>query len=307
MVHFLDYSGGADPDTIDADDGRRNRAAEATISSNAEANMDDAQTGQVTRSAADVYDEFFLPALFAQWAGPVADAAAIGAGHRVLDVACGTGVLACEAEQRVAPGGAVVGLDRNDGMLTVARRKSATIDWQVGMAEALPFTDGGFDAVVSQFALMFFEDRTAALKEMWRVLKPDGRLAVAVWDTVENAPGYTGMVAILQDLFGDAAADALRAPYTLGDTKTLKSVFDEAGIDGIDGIGIATRDGVAQFPSIASWVHTDVKGWTLADMIDDAQYATLLAAAEERLQDFVVDGAAVRFSHPAHIVTATKA
>ena len=265
--------------------------------------MDDAQTGQVTRSAADVYDEFFLPALFAQWAGPVADAAAIGAGHRVLDVACGTGVLACEAEKRVAPDGTVVGLDRNDGMLTVARRKSEAIDWHAGMAEALPFPDAGFDAVVSQFALMFFEDRAAALKEMWRVLRPGGRLAVAVWDKVDHAPGYAAMVDLLQGLFGDAAADALRAPYCLGDPESIRALFADAGIAGAE---VGTQDGVAAFPSIASWVHTDVKGWTLADMIDDAQYATLVETAESRLQDFVIGDGSVRFAHPAHIVTAAK-
>jgi ubiquinone/menaquinone biosynthesis C-methylase UbiE len=86
--------------------------------------MDRSQRGQVTRSAADVYDEFFVPALFAPWPGPVSDAAGLAPGQAVLDVACGTGVLAREAARRVQPGGSVIGLDRNDGMLAVARRKA---------------------------------------------------------------------------------------------------------------------------------------------------------------------------------------
>jgi ubiquinone/menaquinone biosynthesis C-methylase UbiE len=98
----------------------------------------------------------------------------------VLDVACGTGVVAREAARRVGPAGAVAGLDRNEGMLAVARRMAPGIAWRHGLAEALPFPDGAFDAVICQFGLMFFEDRGKALGEMWRALRPGGRLAVAV-------------------------------------------------------------------------------------------------------------------------------
>jgi ubiquinone/menaquinone biosynthesis C-methylase UbiE len=150
--------------------------------------MEEQSTGQVTRSAAEIYEEFFVPALFREWAPRVAAAAHLAAGDTVLDVACGTGVLAREAAQRVAPRGAVTGLDRNEGMLAVARRAAPAVDWRVGRAESLPFADGAFAAVVSQFGLMFFEDRVAALKEMWRVLRPGRRLAVAVWDSLSAAP-----------------------------------------------------------------------------------------------------------------------
>jgi SAM-dependent methyltransferase len=265
--------------------------------------MDAACEGQVSRSAADVYEEFFVPALFAQWAGPVADAARLADGHRVLDVACGTGVLAREASKRVRPRGSVVGLDRNDGMLAVARRNSDGIEWRPGRAEALPFPDGCFDAVVSQFGLMFFEDRGAALSEMWRVLRPGGRMAVAVWGALDDAPGYAAMTTLLQRLFGDPVADALRAPYVLGDPKTLSRLFAEAGVPGA---GIVTHDGTATFPSIESWVHTDVKGWTLADLIDNGQYESLRQEAARDLQMFVGPDGTVTFSHPAHIVSAAK-
>jgi len=84
--------------------------------------------GQVTRSAADIYEEFFVPALFEEWAPRVAKAAALSPGNKVLDVACGTGVLAREAARFVQPGGSVTGLDRNEVMLTVARRVAPGID-----------------------------------------------------------------------------------------------------------------------------------------------------------------------------------
>jgi ubiquinone/menaquinone biosynthesis C-methylase UbiE len=135
--------------------------------------MDRALQGQVSRSAADVYEEFFVPALFREPAQHVARAADIRRGQSVLDAACGTGVLAREAV-------GATGNDRNDGMLAAAKRLAPGINWQRGLAEALPFADRSFDRVFSQFALMFFDDRAAALREMRRVMKPGGRMHAAV-------------------------------------------------------------------------------------------------------------------------------
>ncbi|MGE5147023.1 MAG: methyltransferase domain-containing protein [Candidatus Eiseniibacteriota bacterium] len=265
--------------------------------------MDDAIKGQVTGSAAEIYDAFFVPALFAEWAPRVAEAAGLAPGRRVLDVACGTGVLALEAAGRVAPGGAVTGLDRNDGMLAVARRKSSSVDWREGRAEALPFDAGAFDAVVSQFGLMFFDDRVAALREMARVARPGSRIAVAVWAGLDAVPGYEAMTKLLARLFGNRIADQLRAPYALGDKAALRVLFADAGLRNVE---IATPEGMARFPSIESWVRTDIKGWTLADQIDDGQYETLQAEAPKALAGFVQSDGSVAFRHPAHIVIATR-
>ncbi|MCL5994980.1 MAG: methyltransferase domain-containing protein [Chloroflexi bacterium] len=265
--------------------------------------MNESEKGQVNRSAAEVYEEFFLPALFQQWASQVADAAGIQPGQRVLDVACGTGVLARAVADRVGPSGAVIGVDLNDGMLAVAQRQAQHIEWRQGRAEALPLDNGQFDAVVSQFGLMFFEDRRAALQEMMRVLRPGGRMAVAVWDSLERTPGYAAMTDLLRQLFGEQIAVALHAPFVLGDTQALRDLFAGAGIPNAQ---ITTRDGTARFPSIQSWVYTDIKGWTLADMIDDAQFERLLQEAGRALQPFVTADGTVAFSAPAHIVTATK-
>lgn len=265
--------------------------------------MERTRTGQVTHSAADIYEAFFVPALFQQWTIPMMQAARLGPGDKVLDVACGTGVLTRAASRQVSPGGSVMGLDRNEGMLAVARREAPAIEWRQALAETLPFSDGAFDAVVSQFGLMFFEDRVAALKEMWRVLRSGGRLAVSVWDELERSSGYAAMAGLLQRLFGDGVAAALRAPFSLGDPAALRSVFAEAGIPNVE---IATRDGMAHFPSLEAWVHTDIKGWTLAEMIDDGQYRLLLSAAETELAPYVQADGTVAFTTPAHIVTAAK-
>lgn len=265
--------------------------------------MSAAAQGQVIDSAAEVYEEFFLPALFEQWATPVLDAAEVGEADQILDVACGTGVVARAAAARVGPAGGVIGVDINEGMLSVARAKAPGIEWQTASAESLPFDDARFDAVVCQFALMFFENQTKALQEMFRVLRPGGCLAVAVWDCLDATPGYAAMTELLQRLFGDEAADALRAPFNLGDASALAALFSRADLPAPT---VTTKAGAAKFPSIASWVHTDVKGWTLADMIDDAQFQALLTEAEGEMARFVAPDGSVRFNAPAHIATVAK-
>ena len=139
------------------------------------------RTRRRARSPAEVYEEQFVPALFRPWGPLLCEAAQVGPGQRVLDVACGTGALTTAVAERVAPGGAAIGLDANPQMLAVARRKHAGIEWREGRAEALPFPDASFDAVVSQFGLMFFDDRTeGAARDAARAAagRADGRRGV---------------------------------------------------------------------------------------------------------------------------------
>jgi hypothetical protein len=111
------------------------------------------------------------------------------------------------------------------------------------------------------------------------------------------------MTALLQRLFGDRIADELRAPFVLGDTTALRNLFSEAGIPRTD---IRTLDGTARFPSLQSWLHTDIKGWTLAEKIDEIQYQTLLREAGSALRSYVRPDGTVTFAAPAHIATVAK-
>jgi SAM-dependent methyltransferase len=262
------------------------------------------ETGQVTQSAAEIYDKLFLPALFDEWVPRVVEAARLEPGMRVLDVACGTGVLSLAAYEAVAPNGSVTGLDLNSGMLRVAKQKAPQIEWHEGPAEALPFEDASFDAVISQFGLMFFQDQVGAIREMARVLRPGGHLAVAVWDSFEHIKGYAAAAEILADMFGDAAAESVRAPYSLGDKQILSPLFSEAGIADFS---ITTHDGTARYPSIRYWMEADIKGWTLSDKLSDDEFEALVRRAESDLSQFVNADGTVEFNSPAHIVTASKA
>ena len=261
--------------------------------------------GQLTKTAAEVYDEFFVPALFAEWAPRVADRLNAAPATRALDIACGTGVLARELARRLGPG-AVTGLDCNEGMLAVARRGVEGAEFQRGFAEDLPFEAETFGAVASQFGLMFFSDRARALGEMWRVLAPGGRMAVAVWASLSESPGYAAMAELLRELFGPDIARELEAPFCLGNPGQLVELAQQAGVAGADvELDVEQLRGRARFPTLRDWVHTDIRGWTLADKINDEQYERLQAAAAERLAVFAADGR-VEFDIPALVLTATK-
>jgi SAM-dependent methyltransferase len=235
----------------------------------------------------------------------VSDVAQLKSGDRVLDVACGTGVLARAAAERATPGGSVVGLDPNPGMLAIAAELAPAVEWRQGAAESLPFPDASFDAVVSQFGLMFFSDRRTALREMLRVLRPGGRLAVAVWDSLDHTPAYAAEVALLERVAGRAAADALRAPFVLGDRQVLTALFADAGMPGAR---IATVPGTAEFPSARTLVEADLRGWlpVMGVTLSEPAIARILEEADDVLRDCVTLEGTARFASPAHVVAATK-
>jgi ubiquinone/menaquinone biosynthesis C-methylase UbiE len=255
--------------------------------------------------AAHAYEQLFVPALFRQWAPLVADAARIEPGKRVLDVACGTGVLAREVYNRVGPSGHVAGIDPVPGMIAVAKQLAPDIEWRQGTAESLPFPDASFDAVVSQFGLMFFRDKVQAMREMIRVLTGGGRLAVAVWDSLDNIPAYAAVDKLLKQTAGDQAADALEAPFVLGDRNELTKLFSKAGAESFE---VTTHSGTAHFPSIRIMVEADLRGWlpVVGVNLSEDQISYILNEAEHALRSYAAADGQVTFDTSAHIVTANK-
>jgi SAM-dependent methyltransferase len=247
--------------------------------------MTEPESWQVSTEAAEVYESCFVPAIFGAWAGPVADAAGIGTADRVLDVGCGTGVLAREALERVGREGRVVGLDLNAGMLAVAARTEPRIEWRQGDAASLPFQDESFGVVVSQFALMYFPEPATALSEMWRTLAPGGRLAIAAWAPLGHARSYQILVDLASRLCGDEEAGVLAAPFVLGDRTELAKLFVDSGISGAD---VKLHEGSIRFPSVKEFIRIEVKGSPLADMVSDQAMASLAAESETALAEFVV-------------------
>jgi SAM-dependent methyltransferase len=252
--------------------------------------------------AAEAYEKLFVPALFGTWASRTVAAGGVVPGDHVLDVACGTGVVARKALARVGDDGLVAGLDANPGMVEVARRLSPRIEYSVGDAAALPFPNGAFGAVLCQFGLMFFGDKHAALREMHRVLRPGGHFAVVVWDEIETAPAFAALAASLDRFIGGKAAAALHAPFALGDRQRLRELFTTAGVSPVT---IATVQGRAQFPSLRVLVEAEVRGWLPVMGVEptDDQVARVLEDMEAKLRGMVLRDGTVTFEMSAHIVT----
>lgn len=253
--------------------------------------------------AAWAYERLHVNAVIRQWAEPVLDAADVATGNSVLDVACGTGVVAREALGRVGPTGSVTGLDIGRGMLAVAQSIEPGLTWIEGDAGQLPFDDDEFDAVVSQFGLMFFPDRVQAICEMLRCARPGARVSVAVWEALDRSESYPISVDLLNRRAGPAAADALRAPFVLGDTGELRGLFADAGASTVS---IRTQHGTARFPSVRSMVEADLRGWlpVMGVFLEDDLIDVILTEAEDALSDYVTVNGQMVFDAPAHIVTA---
>lgn len=260
---------------------------------------------QAEIDAAEGYEALLVPALLGEWPPRVAEEAAIRPGQSVLDLACGTGILAREAAARVGPAGRVAGLDPDPGMLEVARRRSPAIDWRRGVAESLPFPDESFDAVVCQFGLTFFTDRPGALREALRVLVPGGRLAFGVWDSLERNPAYAAEVALLERLAGREAADPLRAPFALGDPDEVGGLFRDSGATSVQ---IGTHGGRARFPALRVMLEADLRGWlpVMGVHLPEERIARILEEAEVDLAPYVTADGAVEFETSAHIVTGAR-
>jgi SAM-dependent methyltransferase len=171
-------------------------------------------------------------------------------------------------------------------------------------ATKLPLPDVTYDVVMSQFALMYFPDRLAALGEMMRVLKPGGRLAVAVWGPFARATGYVTLTEIAQRRCGQAAADVLTAPFVLGDRDELIDIFDAAGVDDVV---VELRDGTLTFPTVEVFVETEVKGSPLESLLDEESYQGLMHEADEKLRQFRSDDdGAVTMPMDAFVITGAK-
>ena len=198
--------------------------------------MSDQGQWQVAGSAAETYERALVPAVFAAWAPLVVGLVDPKPGERVLDVACGTGVVARLAAQRVGGTGQVVGLDLNPGMLAMGRSiasnaepASAAITWQEASAIKMPLPDAAFDIAYCQLGLQFFPDRPAALREMYRVLVSGGRLGLMVWRGIEHSPGFDVLAAALARHVSAEAAGIMRAPFGIADAEELRGLIAAAG------------------------------------------------------------------------------
>ncbi len=210
-----------------------------------------------TMSPSEVFETYMVPAIFAPWTDALLDLTQLQANDRLLDVACGTGIVARTAYQRMGDSGRVVGLDFNAGQLEVARNIETAIEWREGNATDLPFSDEEFNVITCQQGLQFFPDREAAVNEMYRVLAPGGRVAIAVWCPIGTCPGHAAILDALSRHVGEQATKPTEAIFSISDGDKLRDLLESAGLREAT---VHSYTKLAHFPSPEDFVAIQWRG-----------------------------------------------
>jgi ubiquinone/menaquinone biosynthesis C-methylase UbiE len=188
---------------------------------------------QLDESGAAAYERHLVPRFFDRFAADLVGGLDLQPGQHLLDVACGTGVVARHAAKQLVPDGKVTAVDRSPAMLAVGRRTAATAPAPIAFVEAdatdLPLADDTVDHVTCQQGLQFFPDRRAALVEMFRVLLPGGHLTVSTCRDLRHQRVYRSLVDVLSRHLGADAARVTASPFALGDAGELRRLVTEAG------------------------------------------------------------------------------
>lgn len=258
-------------------------------------------------SFAERYEAVLVPVIFQPWAKELVRRFAPQDGQRVLDLACGTGILTREIASSSISLGSLTGVDLSADMLGVARNRAAKsgleVEWVEASAGELPFPDDRFDLAYCQQALQFFPDCSGALRELRRVLKTGGRVAFCVQQKLSSNPLLRSQAAALDKHVGPEAGDAVRAICSLSDANEIRTLFEGAGFISIDiesvNLSLHHPDGRAFAAGAMGGMHTGDK---LSQMSE--------VQRQHCIDDFLIglgncfDGNAIHFPHVSHVITA---
>lgn len=225
---------------------------------------------------AATYDRYLVPAIFEPWSRELIKRALVWKGDRVLDVACGTGIVAC----RIASSGATVtGLDPAADRLTQAKLRATEegvgVTWLDGTALSLPFRQPVFDLVTCQQGLQFTGDPALAAREMRRVIAPGGRVAIATWCAID----HQGPLAVLDDIAFRHTGKRYVEPFSLGDATALAALLTGASFFAIN-VETVTRQ--VRVPEPARFAAV-ILGAITGDSVPD----TVVAAGTAAIEQFV--------------------
>jgi ubiquinone/menaquinone biosynthesis C-methylase UbiE len=255
-------------------------------------------------TAPENYERFFVPSIGAPLASDLIARARLRPGERVLDVACGTGIIARRAAEQVRPDGVVAGLDINPGMLAAARSlgpSDITIRWYESPAESMPLPDEAFDVVLCQMGLQFMADKPAALREMRRVLAPRGRVIVSV-------PTPTAFFNALDEGFArhmPAGAGFVRAVFSLNDTAEIEHLFRDENFRDV----VVTTDRIAlDLPSPGEFLWQYIHSTPLAAIVGSADENTIAALERDVVGGWQpwVKGGGLTYQQGVVVTTARK-
>jgi SAM-dependent methyltransferase len=245
---------------------------------------------QLAGSGPTQYERYQVPSLFKPLAELFLATVPLRPGEQVLDVACGTGIVARLAAQQVGRTGLVTGVDLNPGMLEVARAHTPTagaaVDWREGDAGALPCDDASYHVVLCQQGLQFFPDQPQALREMHRVLIPGGRVALCVWRSIEHNPFNQAVSMGLDRYVSAEAAASIRAPFAHGDAQVLRTLLVDAGFHAVEiQAKVLHRRMLPPEESIPGYLASTPLAQTVAALAEEVRMA-LLRDIGEALQGY---------------------
>lgn len=234
-----------------------------------------------------MYERAVVPELFRPWAELLLDRAELKPKSSVLDVACGTGIVARLASKRLERGAKVVGVDLSAPMLEVAREIEPAIDWREGNAAALPVRqEERFDRVLCQQGIQFFADRPAAARELKRVTAPGGVLLAAVWCRAEKMPVFHATQRVAERHVGRIHDER----YAFGDPEALKQLLLDGGFRQaeVDEASIVSRfsDG-AEFVRMNAMALVGMSGAQLEEHERERVLEAICAESMEAIRSYL--------------------
>jgi ubiquinone/menaquinone biosynthesis C-methylase UbiE len=245
-----------------------------------------------TGTAAENYQRFFVPAIATPVSVGLLDAANLQAGERVLDVACGTGVIARLAAEQIGSGGSVTAIDVAPDMITVAKSTACSggshIEWHVSDATSLPLSDNSYDVALCQMGLMFMEDRPAALSEMRRVVVAGGRVVVNTPGPIQ--PAFVEMEKAIVEHINPDLGGFVRAVFSMHDPDALAALVRDAGLHDVSATVTTTT---LDLPAPAEFLWQYINLTPMASLVAAASEEARLAMERQvvdRWQAFVVRG-----------------
>lgn len=240
-----------------------------------------------------IYERVLVGPMFRPWGELLLDRLRPASGERLLDVACGTGIVARLARARVGASGAVVGVDLSPDMLAVATAAAPDIEWRAGSALDLPLGDGErFDVATCQQGFQFFADRAAAAGQLRRATAPGGRIGVSTWRSVAEHPTFAALQAVAERHLGPIVDQR----HTFGDGAELAALLAAAGFEDVDVTTVTQRhrfDDGAMFVRLngMALVGMSAAGKTMTDEERKAA-ATAIAADSASVLAAMSDGPA---------------